>query len=68
MERVKAKASIRARRDTYMGTMSLKVRGFVTSGENAERPFKAALKMKLRDAREFGGPIDISDEFQLGAK
>lgn len=61
VERLKAKAKIRRRRDAYQGSLLMQATGVIASGDNADRAFKAKLKVKLYEAHESGGLIDVGD-------
>ncbi len=68
VQRMKSKARIRSRRDSFRGALSVQAQGIVTSGANADRRFKAKIKMKFRNARRqalFAG-VRGSETIQIG--
>jgi len=69
VERVKSTGWVRRRRDGFTGKLKIRASGVITSGENADRPFRATLIAKLRDAEESERVIVIdggNDQLRLG--
>lgn len=65
---LKAKAKLRRRGTSWTGSVTQQIRGTILDGENAGHPFKAKLKVKIRESRESDGGIVLIDGFVTNEK